>query len=205
MRADAGLQCFPLYRYEQQDEAQEELFDDTQSLKQVDNITDTTLRRFRVHYNDNTISKDRIFDDIYGVLHAPVYRARFANDLSKELPRVPMAPDFDAFANAGSELAALHLGYETCEEYPLEIEPTHPGELRPEHYRIGTRAMRYSDNEKTLLIVTQDKESRIVNDPNGWFNDPQDLITAIRRIVHVSVETVRIVAGLPESIGLDME
>ena len=65
--------------------------------------------------------------------------------------------------------------------------------------------MRYSDNEKTLLIVTQDKESRIVNDPNGRFNDPQDLITAIRRIVHVSVETVRIVAGLPESIGLDME
>lgn len=29
-----------------------------------------------------------------------------------------MAPDFDAFANAGRELAALHLGYETREEYP---------------------------------------------------------------------------------------
>ena len=42
------------------------------------------------------------------------------------------------------------------------------------------------------------RESGIVNDPNGWFSKPEDLIAAIRRIVHVSVETVRIVAGLPE-------
>ena len=49
--------------------------------------------------------------------------------------------------------------------------------------------------------VTQDKESRIVNNPNGWFDDPKDLITAIRRIVHVSVETARIVNALPESIA----
>ena len=45
--------------------------------------------------------------------------------------------------------------------------------------------------------VTRDRESGIVNDPNGWFAKPEDLIAAIRRIVHVSVETVRIVAGLP--------
>ncbi len=49
--------------------------------------------------------------------------------------------------------------------------------------------------------VTQDKESGIVNNPNGWFDDPKDLITAIRRIVHVSVETTRIVNALPESIA----
>ena len=46
--------------------------------------------------------------------------------------------------------------------------------------------------------ITRDRESGIVNDPNGWFDDPSDLITAIRRIVHVSVETVRIVAALPD-------
>ena len=45
--------------------------------------------------------------------------------------------------------------------------------------------------------VTRDRESGIVNDPNGWFSKPEDLIAAIRRIVHVSVETVRIVASLP--------
>ncbi len=46
--------------------------------------------------------------------------------------------------------------------------------------------------------ITQGKESGIVNDPNGWFDDPRDLVTAFRRIVHLSVETVRIVNELPE-------
>ena len=224
-------QCFPRYRYEQVNEKQRELFDDTPALRQIDNITDTALKKFRVHYSTNKISKDDIFDYVYGLLHAPGYRRHFANDLSKELPRIPMAPDFFAFANAGRDLAALHLGYETCEEYPLEIKSEQPGEPRPEHYRIGERAMKYADNEKTVLIVNdhirvsgipaeahryevngrtplawfidryrvkRDTKSGIVNDPNGWFKDPRDLIAAIRRIVHLSVETVRIVEHLPE-------
>ena len=37
----------------------------------------------------------------------------------------------------------------------------------------------------------------IINDPNGWFDGPRDLITSLRRIVHVSVQTVAIVANLP--------
>ena len=49
--------------------------------------------------------------------------------------------------------------------------------------------------------IAQDKEG-IVNDPNGWFDDLRDLIAIIRRTVHVSVETVRIVEGLPDPFGL---
>lgn len=37
-----------------------------------------------------------------------------------------------------------------------------------------------------------------MNDPNGGFSKPEDLVAAIRRIVHMSVETVRIVADLPQ-------
>ena len=68
--------------------------------ERIDNISDTALRAFRVRYNDNTITKDAIFDYVYGVLHASAYRERFANDLAKELPRIPLAPDFHAFAKA---------------------------------------------------------------------------------------------------------
>ena len=85
------------------------------------------LRQFRIHYRDSTIIKDAIFDYVYGVLHAPGYRERFANDLAKELPRVPFAP-FHTFATAGRELAALHLGYEHCDEHPLELVFAQPGE-----------------------------------------------------------------------------
>ena len=227
----AGGQCFPRYRYQRYADPQGELPGIKSALERNDNISDTALRAFRVRYNDNTVTKDGIFDYVYGVLHAPSYRKRFVNDLVNELPRIPLAPDFHVFAKAGRELAELHLGYETCEEYPLDVTFTQPGEPRPEQFRVGERAMRYVDDEKTVLIVNnyirlagipsaahqyqvngrtplewfidrykivQDGKSGIVNDPNAWFDDPQDLIAATRRIVAVSVETVRIVENLPE-------
>ena len=46
--------------------------------------------------------------------------------------------------------------------------------------------------------IKPDKQSGIVNDPNGWFENPKDIIDAIARIVHVSVETVRIIESLPD-------
>ena len=125
-------QCFPRYRYREQAEVQRELPGIESGRERIDNISDTALRAFRVRYNDNTITKDAIFDYVYGVLHASAYRERFANDLAKELPRIPLAPDFHAFAKAGRELAELHLGYETCVEYPLEIVFAREGEPRPE-------------------------------------------------------------------------
>ena len=157
------------------------------------------------------------------------YRERFANDLAKALPRIPFAPDFHAFAEAA--LSALHLGYETGLQYPLEAVAAHGGEVLAEDCRIGERAMRFADEAKTTLIVNnrlrlagipaeahgyevngrtplgwlvdryriaRDRDSGIVNDPNAWFEDPRDLIVAIRRVVHLSIETVRIVDGLPE-------
>lgn len=70
---------------------------------------------------------------------------------------------------------------------------------------IPTEAHEYVVNGRTPLEwfidryrITQDKESGIVNDPNGWFDDPRDLVAAFRRIVHLSVETVRIINELPE-------
>ena len=223
-------QCFPRYRYQQPADGQGQLPGIQASQERIDNITDTALRQFRIHYRDSTITKDAIFDYIYGLLHAQGYRERFANDLAKELPRIPFAP-FHAFTKAGRELAALHLGYERCDEYPLEVGFAQTEQIRLQHFQLGTRAMRFADDEKTELIVNdhlrlrnipgvahryqvngrtplewfidryrirQDKESGIVNDPNGWFDNPRDLVAAIRRIVHVSVESARIIEGLPD-------
>ena len=49
----------------------------------------------------------------------------------------------------------------------------------------------------------RDKASGIVDDPNGWHewaDDPFELIRHLRRLVTVSVETARIVGGLPPSL-----
>ena len=48
--------------------------------------------------------------------------------------------------------------------------------------------------------IKQDSASGIVNDPNGWFEHPRDLVTAIERIVYVSVESTRIIEGLPSQL-----
>ena len=229
-------QCFPRYRYQRLTNAQPVLPGLGGGPKRADNITDWALQAVQGRYSDNTITKDQIFDYVYGILHAPDYRERFATDLAKGLPRVPLAGNFHAFADAGRALSDLHLGYERCAEYPLTLESSGDRQPRPEHLRLGRRAMRFKDDEKTVLElneharltgipgeaheyqvngrtplewfidryrIVQDKESGIVNDPNGWFEQPEDLIAAIRRIVHVSVETSRIIRGLPEALAED--
>ena len=126
---DLGLneacQCFPQYSYPQPVNTDQITSEETR--ERIDNISDTALRAFREHYGDEAITKDDIFDYVYGILHAPSYREQFANDLSKMLPHISYAPDFRAFAGAGKALANLHLNYETCEQYPnLIVEPVKP-------------------------------------------------------------------------------
>ena len=49
------------------------------------------------------------------------------------------------------------------------------------------------------LHIRQDKESGIINDPNVWFADnPPGLVTHLRRLVHVSVATARVVEGFAD-------
>ncbi len=100
----------------------------------VDNITDYALEEYQVHYNDNTISKEDIFYYVYGLLHHSAYRKKYANNLSRELPHIPMAPDFWAFSKTGKKLTDLHLSYETCKRYdlgkPVNTIPDSPRKIR---------------------------------------------------------------------------
>ena len=99
-------QYFPLYTYEHNNK------------KRV-NITDYALTEYQTHYNDKKITKTSIFYYVYGLLHHPTYRTKFANNLSRELPHIPMAPDFWTFSKTGKKLATLHLNFETCKRYNL--------------------------------------------------------------------------------------
>lgn len=119
---DSG-QFFARWRYEKVDESG--MFDVGEGEvigghRRIDNITDEALAGFTAAYPDESISKDDIFDYVYGLLHSTEYRETYAADLKKMLPRIPFAADFRAFANAGKQLAELHLGYESVEPYPLE-------------------------------------------------------------------------------------
>lgn len=101
-------QCFPFYTYSEDGSNRQE------------NLTNWALKHFRTHYQDDTITKWAIFYYIYGLLHHPHYREKYAANLKRELPRIPLIPDFWSFYKAGERLAELHIHYEKQPEYPLQ-------------------------------------------------------------------------------------
>ncbi len=152
-------QCFPLYLYDEAADASEGsqagLFDGTPhpQRKRRDAITNEGLAHFRAAYPGEAISKEDVFYYVYGLLHAPDYRERYADNLAKELPRIPCVKTptgFWAFSKAGRELAELHLNYETVTPYPLKIESS--GKLADADYRV--EKMRYGKSGKNKDLTT---------------------------------------------------
>ncbi len=236
-------QCFPRYRYlsagGQGKQAALEMGEAKHS--RVDNIPQETVAKFQEQYQDSAIDADAIFYYVYGLLHSPGYKTRFAADLKKLLPRIPRVEspkDFQGFSDAGRMLAELHVGYEGVEGWPLTVtvEEKEPGgqdapddkELyRVSKMRFGGAAkspdkttIKYNDyitvegipleayeyivNGKSAIEwvmeryqVTQHKDSKIINDPNDWSDDPRYILELLGKVVAVSMKTVEIVAGLP--------
>ncbi len=145
-------QCFPLYYYEERDNADTARTDnpDTSDSKfeRKDAVTDFVLEKCRVLYGAKTTKED-IFYYVYGLLHSPDYRTTFAADLKKMLPRLPLLEipdDFRAFSKAGRELAALHLSYEdqpACAD--VTVEGTENGNFHVEKMRFPVK------NDKSVI------------------------------------------------------
>ena len=213
--AGAVTQCFPFYVYNKD------------GTNRRENITDWSLKQFQDRYHNPSITKWDVFYYVYGFLHHPGYREKFADNLKRELPRIPFAPDFQAFASASKQLARLHLEYETLEPYELQwIE----SDDVPLSYRVDRMKL---SKDKTALIVNDsltlagippdvfayrlgnrsalewvidqyrlktDKRSLIRSDPNRP-DDEEYIVRLVGQVVRVSLETVAIVRGLPEESG----
>ncbi|MFC7514093.1 DEAD/DEAH box helicase [Herbaspirillum sp. GCM10030257] len=167
----AGSQCFPLYVYEdianeaKSASSQAGLFEavnsENVSGKYREGITDEGLIHFRSAYPGERIGKEDVFYYVYGLLHSTDYRERYADNLSKELPRIPCvktARDFWVFSNAGRKLADLHVNYETVERYPLEIEG---GGLLLTDADYRVEKMRYGKKGKGKDLTTLIYNSKI--------------------------------------------
>ena len=237
-------QCFALYTYErveEQNRNRKTALIESQSdvcgfcgerignYIRHENISDLILQTFRGHYDDHKIMKEDILYYVYGILHSRSYRERYAADLKKQLPKIPFADDFRAFSKAGSQLAEMHLNYETGKMYPLrEVWNTHSRNFQITQMKFPSKTdkskiiynahltldgippevYRYIVNGKSALdwiveryAVTTHKDSSIVNDPNDWCHEignERYIVDIVKRIVHLSVESVKIIDGLPE-------
>lgn len=133
---EAGAQCLPRYLYEKVNKDKKvssgDLFDESLDLtvtetkyQRKDGISDEGLKHFQAAYPTEQITKEDIFYYTYGLLHSEEYRTRYADNLTKELPRIPCvkkAEDFWAFSKAGRDLAHWHLNYETVEPYKATLD-----------------------------------------------------------------------------------
>lgn len=103
-------------------------------------VTQWAVDLFREAYGRDDIDRDDIFAYSYGVMHCSVWRSTYEHELQRQMPRVPLAADFDAFRDAGAELLTLHADYEVgpqnldvtlylgdeAVECDAEGEPTNP-------------------------------------------------------------------------------
>jgi predicted helicase len=219
LAASDAFQCFPLHTYSEDGTYRQE------------NVTDWALRQFQSRYGD-AVTKEDIFNYVYGLLHLPQYREHYAINLKRELPRIPLLPArraFETCARIGAELAWLHIGYEEVKEYPLRR--VHTEGARPDR---RVEKMKLSPNRATVIVnpalaldgipaecfeyrlgnrsaldwvidqyrFYNDERSGIVTDPNRP-DDPEYIVRLVKQVVTVSVETVRLVKELAATVSLD--
>ena len=235
-------QCFPLYTYSSDAPKPVELKlgDAAKDGRQL-NVSEFALKEFRAAYKDAKLGKEDIFYYVYGVLHSPEYKTRFAADLKKMLPRIPFAKDFWAFSRAGRDLAKIHLNYETAAPYRVKDEKSELALDESKLYLV--EKMRFGktvrtataapETDKTKIIynghitltgiplaaydyivngkpaiewimdryqLITDKDSGLTNNPNDWATehaDPAYILNLLKRIITVSMETMKIVNSLP--------
>jgi len=242
----ASAQVFPFYSYSEDGKHKQ------------DNITPKARTLFQIFYADDGITAADIFHYVYAVLHHPAYRTRFAENLKRDLPRIPFigvavgeknasfyplaavetmqgdnkpghnpkasAKLFHTFADAGKKLADLHVNYESAKEFPLKRQENKEAKL---DWRV--EAMKLSKDKASLFYndfltltgippevfgyklgnrsalewvidqyrVTKDDQGNIVSDPNRM-DDEQYIVRLIGQVITVSLETIKIVGGLPE-------
>ncbi len=143
------------------------------SEAEYDNITDWALKQFTAHYADELgkgkgarkISKQAIFHYCYAVLHDPLYREKYAQNLKREFPRIPFYAGFWRWAEWGEALMALHIGYEEVEPFGLT-----------RHDEPDTQARAAGQHPKALLksdpaagSITLDTETTLCGvPPEAW-------------------------------------
>jgi predicted helicase len=171
--------------------------------------------------NENDNNKNRLYH--------PQYRERYAENLKRDLPHIPLVSSkeiFDFCVDTGKALMDLHLNYENEKEYELDwlenkdvpfswrVEKMH---LIPEKTAIVANesltlaglppeCFHYRLGNRSALEwvidqyqVSTDKRSGIVSDPNNP-DDEEYIVRLVGKVITVSVETVRLVNELAQNV-----
>ena len=219
INGNAGAQCFPYYTYSEDGSNRRE------------NITDWALQQFQDKYSSK-VTKWDIFHYVYGMLHHPQYRERYAQNLKRDLPHIPLLLRREAFetcVHVGKQLMDIHLNYEQAKEYRLKwVEDEDvPPSTQVEKMRFTPDRTAVIVNESLTLSgipqecfqyrlgnrsalewvidqyqVSKDKRSGIESDPNR-IDDPEYIVHLVEKVVTVSVVTVKLVNELAQAVKIE--
>ena len=155
-------QCFPRWLPGEQTGNKDSL-DFGEPDEMPSGFTKEALPHFQEAYPGRTITEDDLFYYIYGILHSEDYRTRYANNLMKELPRIPRVATYEqfmTFAEAGRKLTDLHVNFENVQPYAgVKIEYTKDG---APSYRVTQ--MKWAKIKGKTGNDAKDKSTLIYND-----------------------------------------
>jgi len=167
------------------------------------------------------------------VLHDPRYRQKYAQNLKRDFPRIPLHDDFWRWATWGKQLITLHIDYETATPYPLRRDdkllknPSAKPKVKLKADKVAgkieideittlseipVQAWEYQLGNRSALewILDQYKEKTpsdktILEKFNSYqFADyKEQVIDLLQKICTVSVETVGIVAQISNLNGTE--
>lgn len=185
----------------------------------IDNVSDSFKKKINLN------SKEIVFY-VYAVLNSKTYLDKYASDLNKEFPRIPILKHKEKYVEIGEKLSNLHLNYENQDKIDyINVEYTsrnpsyrvkkmkHPkrGVLDTIVYNndikitnIPERAYDYVVNGRPAIewIIDQyqvktDKKSGITDDPNEFSDDPKYILNLLLSVITVSMNTLDLIDKLP--------
>ncbi|MCY4254256.1 MAG: hypothetical protein OXC64_05905 [Flavobacteriaceae bacterium] len=115
MGGKGGGLCFPL-KFVPEANTQNNLLlfnKDSEEQQIQDGLSDWILFKAQEKYSSK-VTKEDLFHYVYGFLHSPIYRKKYANTLTKQAPNIPLIKEgsFWQYVKIGKELMDLHLDYE---------------------------------------------------------------------------------------------
>ena len=184
-----------------------------------DNVNELFAQKYKIKEED-------IFPFIYALLNSSDYQKYYANDLKKDLARIPNVIPKEEYIKIGKKLINLHLNYEKVPVYDkVTINNKAGNDYKVTKMRIDKKhkdrsviifnnnitisnipekAYQYIVNGKSAIewIIDQyrvktDKKSGITDDPNEYSDDPKYIFNLLLRIINVSVQTVDLINQLP--------
>lgn len=114
------------------------------------------------------LSLDDTFTYVYGLLNSKEYQAKYANDLKKDLARIPVVKDKEKYVEIGKRLMDLHLNYEeipTYEGVSIETKSNPNYQVKKMKFaKVRNPETKKLENDRSTIIFNTDITIRNIPD-----------------------------------------